>query len=85
MISEDDPELGQSRLLEAKTHLPMIVTPANVPHSWVVPFSDVKYNVVPSRLNNTSISVQREGVYDLPLKLHKGTYLKLLLYLSYNI
>ncbi|OAY62928.1 hypothetical protein ACMD2_14403 [Ananas comosus] len=43
-IPEDDPELGQSRLLEvdnrvvvpAKTHLRMIVTPADVPHSWAV-------------------------------------------------
>lgn len=50
MIPEDDPELGQSRLLEvdnrvvvpAKTHLRMIVTPADVPHSWAVPYSGVK-------------------------------------------
>ena len=54
-IPEDDPELGQSRLLEvdnrvvvpAKTHLRMIVTP----------------DAVPGRSNLTSISVQREGVY----------------------
>ncbi|KAL0305299.1 UNVERIFIED_CONTAM: Cytochrome c oxidase subunit [Sesamum calycinum] len=44
-IPEDDPELGQSRLLEVdnrvvvpeKTHLRIIVTPADVPHSWAVP------------------------------------------------
>ncbi|XP_044353445.1 cytochrome c oxidase subunit 2-like [Triticum aestivum] len=70
-IPEDDPELGQSRLLEvdnrvvvpAKTHLRMIVTPADVPHSWVVPSSGVKFDVVPGRSNLTSILVQREGVY----------------------
>ncbi|VAI24831.1 unnamed protein product [Triticum turgidum subsp. durum] len=70
-IPEDDPELGQSCLLEvdnrvvvpAKTHLCMIVTPANVPHSWVVPSSGVKCDAVPGRSNLTSISVQREGVY----------------------
>ncbi|XP_044958103.1 cytochrome c oxidase subunit 2-like [Hordeum vulgare subsp. vulgare] len=70
-IPEDDPELGQSRLLEvdnrvvvpAKTHLRMIVTPADVPHSWAVPSSGVKCDVVPGRSNLTSISVQREGVY----------------------
>ncbi|KAK4421114.1 Cytochrome c oxidase subunit [Sesamum alatum] len=70
-IPEDDPELGQSRLLEVdnrvvvpeKTHLRIIVTPADVPHSWAVPSLGVKYDVVPGRLNQTSISVQREGVY----------------------
>ncbi|KAH0447555.1 hypothetical protein IEQ34_023610 [Dendrobium chrysotoxum] len=70
-IPEDDLELGQSRLLEvdnrvvvpAKTHLRMIVTPADVPHSWAVPSSGVKCDAVPGRSNQTSISVQREGVY----------------------
>nr|YP_010520508.1 cytochrome c oxidase subunit 2 [Camellia nitidissima]UXP75798.1 cytochrome c oxidase subunit 2 [Camellia nitidissima] len=70
-IPEDDPELGQSRLLEvdnrvvvpAKTHLRIIVTPADVPHSWAVPSSGVKCDAVPGRLNQTSISVQPKGVY----------------------
>ncbi|XP_044331652.1 cytochrome c oxidase subunit 2-like [Triticum aestivum] len=65
-IPEDDPELGQSCLLEvdnrvvvpAKTHLRMIVTPADVPHSWVVPSSGVKCDAIPGRSNLTSISVQ---------------------------
>ncbi|THG12835.1 uncharacterized protein LOC114304736 [Camellia sinensis] len=60
-IPEDDPELGQSRLLEvdnrvvvpAKTHLRIIVTPADVPHSWAVPSSGVKCDAVPGRLNQT--------------------------------
>nr|WOH22609.1 cytochrome c oxidase subunit 2 [Nervilia aragoana] len=70
-IPEDDLELGQSRLLEvdnrvvvpAKTHLRMIVTPADVPHSWAVPSSGVKCDAVPGRSNQISISVLREGVY----------------------
>ncbi|KAL3646564.1 cytochrome c oxidase subunit 2 [Castilleja foliolosa] len=70
-IPEDDLELGQSRLLEVdnrvvvpeKTHLRIIVTPADVPHSWAVPSLGVKCDAVPGRLNQTSISVQREGVY----------------------
>ncbi|XP_048549267.1 cytochrome c oxidase subunit 2-like [Triticum urartu] len=70
-IPEDDPELGQSLLLEvdnrlvvpAKTHLCMIVTPTDVPHSWAVPSSGVKCDVVPDCSNLTSISVQREGFY----------------------
>lgn len=70
-IPEDDLELGQSRLLEvdnrvvvpAKTHLRIIVTPADVPHSWAVPSLGVKCDAVPGRLNQISISLQREGVY----------------------
>ncbi|XP_075088143.1 cytochrome c oxidase subunit 2-like [Nicotiana tabacum] len=70
-IPEDDPELGQSRLLEvdnrvvvpAKSYIRFIVTSADVPHSWAVPSLGVKCDAVPGRLNQTSISVQREGVY----------------------
>ena len=70
-IPEDDPELGQSRLLEvdnrvvvpAKTHIRIIVTSADVLHSWAVPSSGVKCDAVPGRLNQTSILVLREGVY----------------------
>lgn len=71
MIPEDDLELGQLRLLEvdnrvvvpAKTHLRIIVTSADVLHSWAVPSLGVKCDAVPGRLNQISISVQREGVY----------------------
>ncbi|KAL4555397.1 hypothetical protein LXL04_038015 [Taraxacum kok-saghyz] len=35
----------------------------DVLHNWVVPSSGVKCDAVPDRLNQTSISVQREGVY----------------------
>lgn len=71
MIPEDDLELGQLRLLEvdnrvvvpAKTHIRIIVTSADVLHSWAVPSLGVKCDAVPGRLNQTSILVQREGVY----------------------
>nr|BDC46345.1 cytochrome c oxidase subunit 2 [Gnetum hainanense] len=71
MIPEDDLELGQLRLLEvdnrvvvpAKTHLRMIVTSADVLHSWAIPSLGVKCDAVPGRLNQTSILVQREGVF----------------------
>ncbi|KAL3516333.1 hypothetical protein ACH5RR_023235 [Cinchona calisaya] len=71
MILEDDPELGQSCLLEvdnrvvvpAKTNLSIVVTPAIVPRSWAVPSLGVKYDAVLGHLNQTSILVQREGVY----------------------
>nr|YP_010881094.1 cytochrome c oxidase subunit 2 [Moerckia flotoviana]QDE10612.1 cytochrome c oxidase subunit 2 [Pallavicinia lyellii]WIA66596.1 cytochrome c oxidase subunit 2 [Moerckia flotoviana] len=71
MIPEDDLELGRLRLLEvdnrvvvpAKTHLRMIITPADVLHSWAVPSSGVKCDAVPGRLNQTSIFIKREGVH----------------------
>lgn len=71
MIPEDDLELGQLRLLEvdnrvvvpAKTHLRIIVTSADVLHSWAVPSLGVKCDAVPGRLNQISILVEREGVY----------------------
>ncbi|MCL7042842.1 hypothetical protein MKW94_029528 [Papaver nudicaule] len=71
MIPEDDSELGQSRLLEvdnrvvvpAKTYIRIIVTSADVLHSWAVPSLGVKCDAVPGRSNQTSILVQREGVY----------------------
>nr|YP_010890625.1 cytochrome c oxidase subunit 2 [Lycopodium japonicum]WJK71484.1 cytochrome c oxidase subunit 2 [Lycopodium japonicum] len=71
MIPEDDSELGQLRLLEvdnrmvvpAKTHPRMIITSADVLHSWAVPSLGVKCDAVPGRLNQTSIFIKREGVY----------------------
>jgi len=71
MIPEDDLELGQLRLLEVdnrvviptRTHLRMIITFADVLHSWAIPSLGVKCDVVPGRLNQTSIFIKREGVY----------------------
>jgi len=71
MIPEDELELGQLRLLEvdnrvvvpAKTHLRMIITSADVLHSWAVPSLGVKCDAVPGRLNQVSIFIKREGVY----------------------
>jgi cytochrome c oxidase subunit 2 len=75
-IPEDDPELGQSRLLEvdnrvvvpAKTHLRMIVTPADVPHSWAVPSSGVKCDAVPEK-EFTMVSAVRFVELIMPLRL----------------
>jgi cytochrome c oxidase subunit 2 len=71
MIPEDELELGQLRLLEvdnrvvvpAKTHLRMIITSADVLHSWAVPSLGIKCDAVPGRLNQASIFIKREGVY----------------------
>lgn len=59
MIPEDDLELGQLRLLEvdnrvvvpAKTHIRIIVTSADVLHSWAVPSLGVKGGTAPHKFN----------------------------------
>ena len=71
MIREEDLELGQLRLLEVdnrlvvpvNTHVRVIVTAADVIHSWAVPSLGVKIDAFPGRLNQTSILANREGVF----------------------
>nr|YP_009647131.1 cytochrome c oxidase subunit 2 [Chloropicon maureeniae]QBX98802.1 cytochrome c oxidase subunit 2 [Chloropicon maureeniae] len=71
MIAEDDLEPGQLRLLEVdnrvvlpvQTHVRVIVTAADVLHSWAVPSLGVKCDAVPGRLNQVHLFIQREGVF----------------------
>jgi cytochrome c oxidase subunit 2 len=71
MIPEEDLEIGQLRLLEVdnrvvvptKTHIRMVVSAADVLHSWAVPSLGIKCDAVPGRLNQTSIFIKREGLY----------------------
>ncbi|KAI3832964.1 hypothetical protein MKW98_025848 [Papaver atlanticum] len=58
MIPEDDSELGQSHVLEVDNK---VVVSAKT--YILVPSLGVKCDVVPSHSNQTSILVQREGVY----------------------
>jgi cytochrome c oxidase subunit 2 len=71
MVPESDLELGQLRLLDVDnrvvvpvdTHIRFIVTGQDVIHDFAVPSLGVKIDRVPGRLNQTSVIVQREGVY----------------------
>jgi len=71
MTPEDDLELGQLRLLEADnrvvlpvdTHIRVIITSADVLHSWAIPSVGVKCDAVPGRLNQVSIFLDREGIF----------------------
>nr|NP_062483.1 cytochrome c oxidase subunit 2 [Chondrus crispus]P48869.1 RecName: Full=Cytochrome c oxidase subunit 2; AltName: Full=Cytochrome c oxidase polypeptide II [Chondrus crispus]CAA87604.1 cytochrome oxidase, subunit II [Chondrus crispus] len=71
MIPEEDLEIGQFRLLEVdnrmvipiNTHIRVIVTAADVLHSWAVPSFRSKCDAIPGRLNQTSLFIKREGVY----------------------
>jgi cytochrome c oxidase subunit 2 len=71
MIQENDLEKGQFRLLEVdnrvvlpiKTHIRLLITAADVLHSWAVPSLGIKLDACPGRLNQTSIFIKREGVF----------------------
>lgn len=71
MIPTDDLISGQLRLLEvdnrlilpSQTSIRVIVTAADVLHSWAIPSLGVKIDCVPGRLNQTSLYIKRNGVY----------------------
>ena len=71
MLPQDELEEGQLRLLEVdnrvvlpiNTHVRVLTTAADVIHSWAVPSLGVKCDAIPGRLNQTSVFIQREGVY----------------------
>jgi len=71
MIPEDELETGDLRLLEVDnrmvlpvdTHIRLVVTAADVLHSWTVPSFGVKMDACPGRLNQASLFVERPGVY----------------------
>jgi cytochrome c oxidase subunit 2 len=71
MVPEEDLEIGQLRLLEVdnrvivptKTHIRVIVSAADVLHSWAIPSLGIKCDAIPGRLNQTSIFIKREGLY----------------------
>ena len=71
LVPTDDLEEGQLRLLEVDnrvvvpvgTHIRFIVTGADVIHSFAVPSLGLKIDAIPGRLNQTSVLVEREGVY----------------------
>lgn len=66
-----DPSKGQMRLLSTDnpvivpvdTNIQVIVTAADVLHSFAVPSFGIKADAVPGRLNETWIRVEKPGVY----------------------
>jgi len=71
MIPTEELTKGNLRLLEVdnriilpiNTHIRVIVTAADVLHSWAVPSFGLKVDACPGRLNQTSLFIKREGVY----------------------
>lgn len=71
MIPEEDLKSGQLRLLEVdnrmvvpvQTHIRIIVSAADVLHSWAIPSLGIKCDAIPGRLNQASLFIKREGLY----------------------
>jgi len=71
MVSTSDLVKGSFRLLEVDnrvvlpvdTHIRLLVTAADVLHSWAVPSFGIKVDACPGRLSQASLFLKREGVY----------------------
>ena len=71
MLPEEELTKGGLRLLEVdnrvilpiNTHVRILVTSADVLHSWAVPSFGIKIDACPGRLNQTSLFIKREGSY----------------------
>jgi cytochrome c oxidase subunit 2 len=71
MKADDDLSLGSFRLLEvdnrvilpSETHIRVLVTAADVLHSWAVPSLGIKIDACPGRLNQVFMFLKREGVF----------------------
>ena len=71
MVATDDLGLGQLRLLETdfrlnlpiNTHIRVLITAADVLHSWAVPSFGIKVDACPGRLSQASIFIKREADY----------------------
>lgn len=71
MIPNSDLTKGALRLLEVdnrvilpiNTHIRVLVTAADVLHSWAIPSFGIKVDACPGRLTQTYLFLKREGVY----------------------
>ena len=74
LLAEEDlnwKKKNHNRLLTVDNHLPLpikenvrvLVTAADVLHSWAVPSLGVKLDACPGRLNQTSVFIERAGYY----------------------
>ncbi len=62
---------GQLRLLETdnrlllpiKTHIRLLITSADVLHSWTIPSFGIKVDACPGRLNQATLFIKRPGLY----------------------
>jgi len=71
MVPEDELQEGQPRLLTADaavvlpvdTRIRILVTASDVLHNFAMPALGLKMDAVPGRINETWVSIDREGMY----------------------
>jgi heme/copper-type cytochrome/quinol oxidase subunit 2 len=71
MVGDDDLVYTTFRLLDVDrrlvlptlTHLRLLITSADVIHSWAVPSLGIKVDAVPGRLNQIACFIKRTGVF----------------------
>ncbi len=71
MVQTDDLAFGSFRLLEVdnrvvlpeQTNIRLLITAADVLHSWAVPSFGIKMDACPGRLSEVSLFVKRVGVF----------------------
>src|SRR5208282_1838153 len=71
MIEDADLKPGQLRLLDTDnrvvlpihTNIRLLIASTDVIHAWTVPPLGININAVPGRLNETWVTIEREGVY----------------------
>ncbi len=71
MLDDDELKEGQPRLLETDnrvvlpvgTNIRVLLTSADVIHSWAVPSLGLKTDTVPGRTNETWVQIDREGIF----------------------
>lgn len=71
MLVEEELKNGQLRLLEvdrqlvlpSQSHIRILVTAADVLHSWAVPSLGIKVDAVPGRLSQANLFLKREGTF----------------------
>ena len=56
-------EVDNRVFLPVDTNIRVLITGADVIHSWAVPPFGVKVDAVPGRLNETWVNIKKEGVY----------------------
>lgn len=71
MLTESELLPGYHRLLEvdrqlilpSKTHIRLMITGADVIHSWAVPSFGIKVDAVPGRMSQIGVFIKHEGVF----------------------
>lgn len=56
-------DVDHSLILPIETHIRLIITAADVLHSWAVPVLGIKLDAIPGRLSQIGLYIKREGVY----------------------